>query len=204
MLLVASAQNDSVKLLGRSVLEGAHLTFYLGEEGLGLETFGPFEAHGFSSVRAGDVLTAIFVALRCDIFGRVGSSDDHDALIAELTSFSEVVGVQDSTLELIKTFKVGYVGDMEVASASHDVVESFGCFFDVGHGAIGGVFSGDDLEVVGLGEELDVMHDGVKVDPVLDVGLLNTALDVVFENRTWREGRDVLTKVFLEGVIGEL
>lgn len=48
------------------------------------------------------------------------------------------------------------------------------------------------------------MHDGVKVDPVLDVGLLDTALDVVFENGTWREGRDSLTEVFLEGVISEL
>jgi len=144
MLLVASAQNDSVNFLGRSVLEGAHFAVDLSEEGLGLETFGPFEAHGTSSVRAGDVLAAIFVALRCDIFGRVGSSDDHDALVFELKSVSEVVGVQDSTLELFNSFEVGYVGDMEVTSASQNVVESFGSFFDVGLGAIGSVFSDGD------------------------------------------------------------
>ena len=144
MLFVASAKNDSVNFLGRSVLEGAHFAINFGEEGLGLETFGPFEAHGTSSVRAGNVLAAVFVALRSDIFGRVGSSDDHDALVLEFKGVSEVVGVQDSSLELFDSFEVRYVGNMEVTGASQNVVESLGSLFDVSHGAIGSVFSDGD------------------------------------------------------------
>jgi hypothetical protein len=46
MMLVTCAENDSINFLGGSILEGAGLAFDFLEEGLGLETFGPVEAHG--------------------------------------------------------------------------------------------------------------------------------------------------------------
>jgi hypothetical protein len=46
VMLVTCAENDSIDFLGGSVFEGAGLAFDFLEEGLGLETFGPVEAHG--------------------------------------------------------------------------------------------------------------------------------------------------------------
>jgi len=113
------------------------------------------------------------------------------------------VRVEHSPLELFNAFKVGHVGDVEVASAGQHVVESFRPLFSGSHGSDCSVFSDSDGEVVGLRVEFDIVDDGVEVDPVLDVGLLNAAIDVIVEHFTWGEGGDSLAEVLLERVVCE-
>jgi hypothetical protein len=144
VLLVSSAQNDGIQLLGGAVLEGAELSFDLLEDGLDGESFGPVEVHGLGSVGASDVSASVLVDLRSDIFSRVGSSDDHDSGVGELTSISEVMRVEDSSLEFFDSGEVGNVRDMEVTSACEHPVESLGSLFTGSDRAFGGVLSDGD------------------------------------------------------------
>jgi hypothetical protein len=52
--------------------------------------------------------------------------------------------------------------------------------------------------------EFTRINDGVEVNPALDVRLLNASNDVIFKDRTWREGRDGFAEVFLVGVVSKL
>lgn len=124
MVLVASAQNDSVELFLGAILKGAFFAFYFLKERYSFETFGPMESHRVSSVTQGDVFAAILVALRSDIFSGVRGSNDKNARVPELNGISEVMGVQNSSFERLKAREVRHVRYMEMSTAREYEVES--------------------------------------------------------------------------------
>jgi len=179
MLFVSSAHDDNINFFSSSILKGAHFAFNFSEERLGFKTFRPVESHRSSSVRAGDVLASIFVALRSNIFSRVRSSNDHNALVGEFTSISEVVRVKYSSLELFNAREIRHVRNMEVTSASHHIVEFLSSFFTVSDRTFSSVFSDSDREVICLRVEHYGVNNSVEVNPVLDVRFLNASIDVI-------------------------
>lgn len=137
VVLVACAQNDCINFLGRTILEGAHLSFHAHQKRLGLKCLRPVECHGVRAVRTSYVFAPVLVALRSDVFGRVRRADDQNARIREFTSVSEIMGVQDSAFKFLKAREVWNVRHVEMPRAAEDVVEALGFFVVFGVCAFG-------------------------------------------------------------------
>ena len=103
------------------------------------------------------------------------------------------------TIELLKSLKLRHIGHGEVPRGVDDIVK-FLCrqhcvFFEPLH---------PDGEVVCGGVVLDITAHVVKLDEAPEVVDLPAALEVVEEDLPRREGGDLLAKVLLELVVGEL
>lgn len=175
MLLVSSAHDNSVNLFGSAIFECAHLTFNLSKKRLNDKTFRPVVVHGVGSIRTSQVLASILIDLRSYIFSGVGGSDNKNAGVGEFTGISEIVGVKSSALELLNSFKVRHVGNVEVTSACNNIIELFSSLFSLSDRAVSGHLSHNNSEVIGLFIEDTGVNYSVKVNPVFDVGLFDAA-----------------------------
>jgi hypothetical protein len=111
VVLVASAKNDSVSFLRGAVDEVHGLAFYLLDQGLGAEAFGPIVSQRLSTVAKGNIFAAVFPHLGSNIFSRVGSADDDGFLASEFKGIFEVMRVQDSSTELLESLVVRDIWD---------------------------------------------------------------------------------------------
>jgi len=70
-----------------------------------------------------DTFSSILPALRCYILGRVTCTDKQNVLALELSGITEVMGVKNSSWELLHTLEMRGVWYAEMPSGADYVVE---------------------------------------------------------------------------------
>ena len=139
VMQVSGTKNDGIDVFGAAVNKCCGVTFDFLQQGHFLPVLGPLVAHGRGAMRNGDRFTAVFPALRTDVFGGVRGTDDEDVLAGKLHRITEIMGMQYTTFEGIEAGVFGYVGGREVTAGDNYVIEFFGvldAFFMVFYGNV--------------------------------------------------------------------
>src|SRR4029077_16443650 len=128
----------------------------------------------------------------------VATADDQQPLAGEFPGVSEVMGVHDAAGELVEPLERRHVRRGEVPSRDDDLVEILG----PGPAVVPGLHGYRELP--GLLVVADPPDGGVEPDEPAHVARLGPPGDVVVKHGAWRERRDRLPEVLIEGVVGEL
>ena len=157
------------------------------------------ETHRLRPPGTDDVLRPVLDTLESDVLSRVAGAHQQQSLTSKLVCLSEVVSVHHTTRELLNPREGGDVGH-RVVTAGHDhVVETLSIKNLVFQQVLR-----RDGEVVCSLVVADVSDDGVELYIFPDVLRVPSALQVVKQNLSRREGGDGFTEVFLKSVVREL
>jgi len=106
------------------------------------------------------------------------------------------MGMQNTSLEGIKALKLRNIGRREVTGGADHVVKFFGIL-----PIIGQVFDRDrELAIL----VIHTPHNRFKADPVAHARLFHTPFNVIKEHSARRIRGDLLAKMLLKGIVGEL
>ena len=199
VVLVSRAQDDGVELRRGVVRENAIASVHFCQQRKFLEALGPLERHQGVSGGKSDAFCFALVALKSDVVGAPARTDDQNPSVFELVRAAKVVGVQNSPGKSVKPLETGRVRRGIMAGGDHNVVKSFRnniSTFQINR---------FHIELFALLAVLHLPHAVTRLDGVLGhADGLPVAPQIVEEDGARREGRQRLTEVLLEGVLGKL
>jgi len=195
---VSSRHDDRVIVSGRAILECDGVARNTDQNRLGVKVVWPLVWHRVAPEAARNTLRSILPAHGCDVLGGEGCADNQDSLVFEILCISDVMSMDDPTLEITETFDLRHIRGAKMSASNYHIVELLD--------EIGVVvqLSRSDSEFLCCVIKSHTLDTGIGLDPVITLVLLEAAHDVLVERLSWWKGAGSLSEVVLESIVCQL
>jgi hypothetical protein len=170
---VSSGHDNCVKVCLRSIFESNSVSRNTRQKWFGIKVLGPLIWHRLAPEAASNAFGSVLPTHGGNIFGGVGCSNNQNSLVFELFSISDIVSMDDSSLEIVKAFNLRHIRGAEMSTSNYHVVE------DLGEISVVFELSSSNRKFRSSIIESHAHNTSVCLDPLFTLVLLESGHDVV-------------------------